>query len=259
MPILPAFAVFTLTFTSTTNWLKSNWRFNIPICLCIFVLILTSMAKTAILLGASGLIGSHLLERLLKSEKYSKLTIFVRKKLPEHPKLNQVITSFETLDYLSEVIDAEVIFCCLGSTKRKTPNQKDYRYVDYDIPLFFAQAGQKNGTRDYHLISAMGANATSLNFYSKMKGELEHSLKALRYQSLHIYRPSLLKGERSEERTMERFAIQVMKLADPLLFGPLKKYRSIDGKDVASAMFNESNKNKKGIFVHNSEQIKKLA
>ena len=217
------------------------------------------MKEKAILLGASGLIGSHLLKLLLDSPAYGAVTVYVRKALPiNHPKLKQIITDFEKLDEITDSINGTIVFCCLGSTKKKTPNLKDYRKVDYDIPLYFAGQALKNGARQYHLVTAMGANAKSGNFYSKMKGEIETAIKALPYETTQIYQPSFLKGDRKENRPMEKIMLPIMRLVDLALIGPLKKYQSIESADVAQAMFNESIKNKRGIFVHNSEQIKRL-
>lgn len=217
------------------------------------------MKEKAIVLGASGLIGSHLLPMLLASPAYSQVTVFVRKALPiSHPNLKQIVTDFKDIDILNHSISATSIFCCLGSTKKKTPDLKDYKKVDYDIPLRFAELALKNGARQFHLVSAMGANAGSVNFYSKLKGDIEDAIKALDYETYHIYRPSFLRGKRKENRPLEKIMLPVMRLVDVILIGALKKYRSIEAEDVAKAMFNESIKNKTGIFVHNSEQIKRL-
>lgn len=218
------------------------------------------MREKAILLGANGLIGSYLLPLLLNSTYFEEINIFVRKELPiTHPKLKQTITDFKELNLLKKNIQATQIFCCLGSTKKKTPNLTDYKKVDYDIPLYFGQQGALNGASKYHLVTAIGANANSSNFYTKLKGQIENAIKELDYQSIEIYQPSFLKGNRKEDRPLEKIMIPIMRVIDLILLGPFKKYRSIDAEEVAKAMFNESIKNKRGIFVHNSEQIKKLA
>ncbi len=217
------------------------------------------MKEKAILLGASGLIGNHLLKLLLDSPAYGELTIYVRKALPiTHIKLKQIVTGFEILDEITDSINGSIVFCCLGSTKSKTPNLKDYRKVDYDIPLYFGEQALKKGARQYHLVSAMGANSKSGNFYSKMKGQIEDAIKVLPYETIQIYQPSFLRGNRKENRPMEKIMLPIMRLVDLALVGPLKKYQSIESEYVAQAMFNESIKNKRGIFVHNSEQIKRL-
>jgi uncharacterized protein YbjT (DUF2867 family) len=216
--------------------------------------------KKSILLGASGLIGSELMTLLLENNEYSEVKIFVRKRLPfEHLKLKQIITNFDQLENITSEIDSEVIFCCLGSTKKKTPDLTEYRKIDHDYPLYFAKEGLKNGLKQYHIISSLGANAKSSNFYSKMKGEIENDLKGLEINALYIYQPSFLEGDRKENRPLEKIMLPIMQFINLFLSGSLRKYQSISAKIVAKAMLNESIKNKSGIFVFESDKIKKLA
>ena len=217
------------------------------------------MNKRAIIIGASGLIGKELLTLLLNHQEFESIKVYVRKPLNiQHHKLTEIITDFSKIQELRNGIDGDVIFCCLGSTKSKTPNLNDYRKIDHDYPLFFAKEGLKNGLSQFHLISALGADAKSSNFYTKMKGETEDELKQLSIPSIYIYQPSFLTGNRTENRPLEKVVLFLMKLIDPLLLGGLKKYQSINAITVAKAMINESIKNKKGIFVHKSDQIKEL-
>ena len=217
------------------------------------------MNKTAIIIGASGLIGRELLSLLLEQKEFENVKIFVRKSLGvKHDKLTEIITDFSSLQSISKSINGDVIYCCLGSTKSKTPDLSDYKKIDHDYPLFFAKEGIKNGLSQFHLVSALGANAKSSNFYTKMKGETEDELKHLSIPSIFIYQPSFLNGNRTENRPLEKVVLFIMKLIDPLLVGNLKKYQSINAITVAKAMINESIKNKKGIFVHKSDQIKEL-
>lgn len=218
------------------------------------------MENKAIILGASGLIGSQLLPLLLNGNHFDEVVAFVRKPLRiEHPKLREVITNFDDLEGLNSKIKGSQVFCCLGSTKKKTPNLGDYKRVDLEIPLFFAQKALENGANTYHLVSALGADSSSSNFYTKLKGEVENSIKSLSYPCVHIYQPSFLVGEREENRPLEKIVLPIMRVTDKLLFGSFKKYRSIKAEYVAKAMLNEAIKNKRGIFVHQSDQINKLA
>ena len=217
------------------------------------------MNKRAIIIGASGLIGKELLTLLLTHQEFESIKVYVRKPLNiKHQKLTEIITDFNTIQELNNSIDSDIIFCCLGSTKSKTPDLNEYRKIDHDYPLFFAKEGLKNGLKQFHLISALGADAKSSNFYTKMKGETEDELKQLSIPSIYIYQPSFLSGNRTENRPLEKVVLLVMKLIDPLLVGGLEKYQSINAITVAKAMINESIKNKKGIFVHKSDQIKEL-
>jgi uncharacterized protein YbjT (DUF2867 family) len=214
------------------------------------------MSNKAIIAGASGLIGSKLLNILLQQAAYDEILILVRKELPiADKKLVQLVIDFEKLDEYSGAIAGHAVFCCLGSTKKKTPDLTEYRKIDHDYPVKLAQLAKQNGVEQYHLVSAIGANSKSSNFYTKMKGETEEDIQKVGLKCLHIYQPSLLTGDRKESRPAERFAIGLMKIIDPILIGSLKKYRSIPAETVARAMFNESQKKEEGVFIHSSDKI----
>lgn len=214
----------------------------------------------AILLGASGLVGGELLNLLLADSNYSKVKVIVRKELPiKNNKLQQIIADFSTIEAHKDKLNAEVVFSCLGSTKKKTPDLKKYYEVDHDYPLLVAKLTKVQGVKSFHIVSSIGADASSSNFYIKMKGETEDDLKKVGFKSLHIYRPSLLTGERNEKRLLENLGEFVMKVINPLLLGSLKKYRSIAGKTVASAMHKQALSNNTGDFIYLSDKIKELA
>ena len=218
------------------------------------------MSNKAIIAGASGLIGSKLLNILLQLPGYDEVLILVRKELPvQHKKLVQLVIDFENLDEYSGSITGHAIFCCLGSTKKKTPDLNIYRKVDFDYPVKLAQLAKKNKVDQYHLVSALGANSKSSNFYTKMKGEVEEAIQHVGLKCLHIYEPSFLTGDRNEYRLAERIVTPLMKVIDPLLIGNLKKYRSIPAETVAMAMYKQSLKTETGIFIHLSDKIKLLA
>jgi uncharacterized protein YbjT (DUF2867 family) len=218
------------------------------------------MAKKVIIAGASGLIGGLLLDILLQSAQYDSVLALVRKQLPfKHDKLIQLIVDFECLDDHAKSITGDVIFCCLGSTREKTPDLQEYRKIDHNYPLHLARIALVNKIGQYHLVSSMGANAASSNFYTKMKGETEADIKKVGVRSLYIYQPSILTGNRKESRAAERIYIRLMKIIDPLLFGKLKKYRSIPAATVARAMYKQSFTNKEGVYVYPSDKIKELS
>lgn len=218
------------------------------------------MANKAVLAGASGLIGSKLLDVLLSNNYYDEVVALVRNELPlKHSKLAQIKVDFDDLEKHASTITGHAVFCCLGSTRKKTPDLKDYRKVDHDYPLHLAQIAANNKVAQYHLVSALGADAGSANFYTKMKGETEEDIINAGLSSLHIYRPALLTGDRKERRTGERIFTLVMKVIDPILVGPLKKYQSIPAATVASAMFNQSMKQLEGVFIYPSDEIKNLS
>lgn len=226
----------------------------------IFAEIYYILANTAVVAGASGLIGSQLLDLLLSRADYDTIVILVRRALPlTHAKLVQIELDFAELEKHAAKITGHAVFCCLGSTRKKTPDLSNYRKVDHDYPLQLAQIALKNGIQQYHLVSALGADATSSNFYTKMKGETEEAIKQVGLPALHIYRPALLTGDRKEYRAGERIFTAIMRVIDPLLIGPLKKYQSIPAAMVARAMYNQSMKQMEGSFTYPSDQIKNLS
>lgn len=198
--------------------------------------------------------------QLLDSPEYESVLVIVRKKLNlEHLKLRQLVVDFERLnDYAAEMM-GDVVFCCLGTTKSKTPDLAAYRTIDYLYPLDAAAITQANGATQYHLISSMGANPKSSIFYSRTKGETERDLQSIPFKSIHIYRPSLLDGERKEHRSAEGFMIGAMRVLNPILIGGLRKYRSIKIENVALAMLKVSLKDTEGVFIYPSDQIEEIA
>lgn len=217
------------------------------------------MSNKAVIAGASGLIGSKLLEILLHEPYYDEVLILVRNELPvSNKKLVQLVIDFEKLDDHAAAITGHAFFCCLGSTIKKTPDLAEYRKIDHDYPLKLAQLAKRNSVEQYHLVSSIGANSESSNFYTRTKGETEADIEKVGIKCLHIYQPSFLAGPRKESRPREQFFLGLMKIIDPLLVGNLAKYRSIPAATVARAMFNESTKKQEGVFVHTSDKIKLL-
>ena len=218
------------------------------------------MAYKAIIAGASGLIGSELLSILLKQPEYDAITILVRKPTGiKHKKLTEVILDFDRLDNYAELINGHAVFCCLGTTKNKTPDERIYRKIDHDYPVKLAQLALQNGVPQYHIVTVIGANANSSTFYVKLKGETENDVKHLGLPVLHIYQPALITGDRKEYRLSEKIITPIMLIIDHLLFGSLKKYRSIPAKTIAMAMFKQSITNNEGVFIHPSDNIKQIA
>jgi len=219
------------------------------------------MANKAIIAGASGLIGSNLLEILLAHPEYSEVLILVRKELPiNHTKLTQLVVDFDSLDDYATLLTGHAVFCCLGSTRKKTPDFNIYRKIDHDYPVQLAQIAVKNGINQYHLVSSIGANSASKVFYTKTKGETEDDIKKAGLYCLNIYQPSVLEGKRTESKRLEeRIITALMKFINPLLIGSLKKYLSIPAATVAMAMYKQSLKNQEGVFIYPSDQIKQLS
>ena len=193
--------------------------------------------KKAILFGASGFVGSCLLEELLNNSDYSDVTIVVRKDLyVSHPKLRTLIGDYAALPGLKELIDADEVFITLGTTKKKTPDEKVYYQIDHDYPVLAAKIAKEKGAKAVFLVSAVGANVGSGVFYVRTKGETERDIIALDLEHTHIFRPSMIMGDRKESRPMEKFLIRVFRMINPI-FGS-GKYRGIEGRDIAKAMNN---------------------
>jgi uncharacterized protein YbjT (DUF2867 family) len=215
------------------------------------------LAKKAIIVGASGLIGSNLLRILLDEDDYAGVLILVRKRLPvEHKKLTQLVVDFDKLDNYADEITGDVIFSCLGTTQAQTPDKTLYRKIDHDYPVKLAQLGLKNGVNQFHLVSAVGSDAKSSTFYLKLKGETEEDIEKVGIPSLYIYQPSMLTGRKEKMRVGESLINGIMTVVNPLLIGGLKKYHSIPAADVARAMYKQSIDNETGTFIYQYNDIK---
>lgn len=218
------------------------------------------MSYKVILIGASGLIGSNLLPRLIASEEISDILLIQRRALKiNSDKVRQLIINFEDLNKHFSDIQSDIIFSCLGTTRAETPDPNLYRKIDFEYPLNIARCGLKNGISQFHIVSSIGADASSSNSYLKLKGELENELKKLKYPSLHIYQPSYLTGKRNKSRIADKIISPLIRLIDPLLIGPIKKYRSISAEIVTQAMLNQSLKDLIGSFTYESIQLEQLA
>lgn len=218
------------------------------------------MSHKAIIVGASGLIGSELLKLVSASYAFNEILLINRRPLNiSGPKIQEIVIDFDKLADISDKISGDIIFSCLGTTRGKTPDAAQYRKIELDYTLNIAKYGLNNGVKQFHYVSSLGADTSSSNSYLKLKGEVENLLKTLSFNSLHIYQPSFLTGERKENRIAEKLMAPLMSLINPLLVGKLRKYQSISAEAVAKAMLNQSLKNKEGIFTYPSDIIKQLA
>ncbi len=213
------------------------------------------MKKTALLLGASGLTGSCLLELLLQNDNYQKVIIYVRKSTGfKNPKLLEKQFDF---DNCNESVEANDVFCCLGTTIKKAKTKEAFKKVDLEYPIKIAQIQFSAGSTKFLVVSAMGADKNSSIFYSRTKGEIEDQLQNIGYSSLTIFRPSFITGERKEKRMGESIGISLFQIINPILVGPLKKYQSVSAHSIALAMVHEANSENKGTSVLLSDEIKK--
>lgn len=215
------------------------------------------MLYNALVLGSTGLIGSTLIDSLLRDDRYANIYAIVRRggSIPLHPKLTEIIADFESIEYVGKKLNINHIYCCIGSTKRKTPNLLDYYKVDHDYPLRVAKVFPCD---TFTYISSLGADATSNNSYLKLKGQTEQDLQLLNIPQLNILRPSLLLGKRKESRFLEDFAQQLFSWMNVLFVGYLKKFRAVPAVDVARAMITCTFAVHAGVRIIESEEIKKL-
>ncbi|TAF35759.1 MAG: oxidoreductase [Cytophagales bacterium] len=212
--------------------------------------------KKAVLVGASGLIGSSLLPMLLEDVSYEQVVIFVRKKLDiQHPKLIQKEIDFSKIIHQAGVVENfDVAFCCLGTTMKSVKGNKVAFYeVDYTYCARFADLCEKCGIHHFLIVTAMGADEKSMFYYNRVKGQLEHFIKKLVFDTVYIFRPSLLLGNRKEKRTGEDWGKSFLNWFD---FAVPNKYKGIEAALVAKAMHLAAQNEKKGFFVVESEAIK---
>ena len=221
------------------------------------------MGKKAIVAGATGLIGGHLLNILLEADAYDEVLVFVRKKIDfTHKKLTQLVINFDQIENHSLSITGDAVFSCLGTTRKKTPDRNTYYRIDHDYPLLLAKMAQENGVRQFHLVSSIGANPNSNAFYIKLNGETERDIGALNFYSVFLYEPSMLTGREYETRFGEVFFEGLFKILNHLLIGRWKKYRSVSGAAVAKAMYNQSLKDEPGKWIvqfENEVAVKKMS
>ena len=209
--------------------------------------------KTALLFGASGLVGSHLLNQLIKDTNYSKIKLFVRSVTEIiDPKVEIIKIDFNNLQNHKEDVKGDDCFFCIGTTKQNSSDKDEYRRVELDIPKEIAKIAKLNLVNSFIFVSAIYANPNSSGDYVRFKGLVEEELKRLNFPKLALMRPSFLMGDRKEKRVGEKIGIFVFKLLSPLLLGPFKKMRPIHSETVAKAMIIVANENlQKNIFESN--------
>lgn len=211
------------------------------------------MSRSALVAGSTGLIGGQLLELLLNDNHYSSVVAISRKSLAiTNPKLRNVVCELGDLSTHRYQLKADHIFCCLGTTIKKAKSRENFRSVDFEGPLALAKISKELGTLKFLLISSLGANKNSGIFYNQVKGEVEEAIAQVGFSSFHILRPSLLLGNRQEERTGEDAAKLFYKI-----FGFLvpKKYQAIESSKVAKAMLALAKQEQTGNFIHESNEL----
>lgn len=217
--------------------------------------------KTALVLGASGLIGSELATTLIQRNHYEKIHLIVRKPIENHYSsvCEQHVVDFDQLKAYPELFQVTDVFCCLGTTIKKAKTKEAFRKVDYDYPVEAAKLASQGGAEKFLIVSAMGADSNSRFFYNQVKGDVEETLKTLNLSALNIFRPSLLLGERKEFRLGEKIAAKASGLLNTIMVGPLRPYKAIHAKKVALAMAISAESDKKGVNIYPSHEIEQMA
>lgn len=214
------------------------------------------MKKTAILLGATGLTGGLLLELLLKDGRYEKIKLFSRKSMGiSHPKIEEHIVDLFQLEKQKNHFKANEVFCCIGTTRAKTPDVEVYKKIDYAIPVTAARLCKENNINTFIVISAVGANPDSRFFYNKTKGKMERDVLAQNIRNTVILQPGLIDGGRDEKRLGEWMARYLFKILNPIL---PKKYQSVTPQSIAKAMLTAANEGCADKRIEN-DMIKKIA
>lgn len=217
-------------------------------------------SRVALLLGASGLVGNFCLRSLLAEPTYTTVISVGRRELkePAHPKLVQEIIELDALASLT-LPSIDNVFCALGTTIRKAGSQQAFRRVDVDFPLAAARRALKFGAKQFVLVSAVGADSNSKNFYLRTKGEIEKAVTLLPFQAVHIFRPSFLLGKRAESTPGESFAVAAGKIFQYLCVGPLRRYRPISAVRVGQAMVAAAKAGKQGANIYEYDEMISLA
>lgn len=213
------------------------------------------MKNRAVILGATGLIGGHLLDNLLKEDTYDEILVLGRSSTGRsHPKLKEKLGDLLDDNFFKEPLECNHLYCCIGTTQSKTSDLAVYKHIDYGIPVHAATAGLKGGMQKFLVVSSLGANPKSKMFYSRTKGQMEEALRKMSIPRLHIFRPSLLLGDRDETRIGEKVGVAINKV---LGWAFPAKYRGISAKKVAHAMFAVAN-SISDKEVYESDEIRRL-
>lgn len=209
--------------------------------------------KTALIAGSTGLIGNQLLELLLDDNYYDVVKAISRKPLEiNHPKLENIVFEFDRMSEHQDELHADDVFCCLGTTIKKVRTKEKFRQVDFDYPLALARLTKANGAEKFLLVSALGADKNASIFYNQVKGEVEEAIDQVGFKSYHIFRPSLLMGDRKERRSGEdagKFFFTYFGFLVPA------RYKGIESVKVARAMQKLATQPLPGTHVYESKEL----
>ena len=219
----------------------------------------TTVSKTALVFGASGLTGKLLTEQLINDPRYNKVVIFVRERLSTISKnVEQVIFNPADFSGIDNKMNGHHVYCCIGTTRAKAGSKKAFFKIDHDLVEKIAQSASKHKAESFVVVSSIGAAASSSNHYLQTKGLMEQSIKTFNFTNISIMRPSMLLGMRGESRFLEDLGKVFTKILTPLMVGKFRKYRPIHVSDVAKVMRYSAFRGS-GVFIYESDKIETLA
>jgi len=201
---------------------------------------------TAAVAGATGLVGGFVLRRLLNDPEIARVVAPTRRSLAPHPKLDNPTLRGGAWPVLPPLDEA---YGCLGTTRKAAGSDAAFRAVDLDLAFSFARAAKAAGARRFGLVSSIGADSRSRFLYPRTKGEAETAVSGLGFESVVIVRPSLLVGERAEPRPGEALAVAAFRAVEPLLIGPLRRWRAVRAEDVAASLVSALRGRVPGVLV----------
>jgi len=213
--------------------------------------------KTALIFGSSGLVGSHLLDLINQDNNYSKIKLYVRSEPKKvNSKFEIIKVDFNKLEDYKDSINGDDCFFCIGTTRKNTPDKNEYIKVEYNLPISVAKIAKLNSVNNFIYISSLGANPNATSLYLKNKGKAEEKLVKLNFTNLSILRPSILVGNRKENRFGEKIGIFAMKTFSPLFFGNMKKYKPINVENVAKSMLQVAQKHYQNNIFESDEIVR---
>jgi uncharacterized protein YbjT (DUF2867 family) len=216
-------------------------------------------SRTALVAGASGLVGSRVLHLLLEDPAYARVTVLARRELPlSHKKLEQRVASFDHLAQIADFPRVHDVFCCLGTTMKEAGSSDAFRKVDFTYVVELARVAVRHRASQFLVVTAVGADPRSRILYSRVKGEAEEAVRRLQFEGIQIFRPSLLVGARAESRPAERMAGLLSPLVAWAFVGPLARYRPLKAEAVARAMVRVAGEAPPGPHIYQTDQIRRL-